>query len=59
MGQRFDVVTVYDQKRATAVAARLMACDKIMDTKNQMGEGEVLNPSEQWGQAPGNLPQDW
>jgi hypothetical protein len=56
MGQRVDVVTVYDQKRATAVAARLKACDKVMDTKNQMGEGEVLNPGEQWGQAPGNLP---
>jgi hypothetical protein len=56
LGQRFDVVTIYDQKRATAVAARLKSCDKIMDTKNQMGEGEVLSPSEQWGDTPGSLP---
>lgn len=56
LGQRNDVATVYDPKRATAVAARLKACDKVMDTKNQMGEGEVLNPGQQWGDAPGTLP---
>jgi hypothetical protein len=58
MGQRFDVVTVYDEKRATAIATRLMACDKLMDTKNQMGEGEALNPGDQWGKAPGSLPDN-
>ncbi len=58
MGQRFDVVTIYDQKRATAVTARLMACDKLMDTKNQMGEGEVMSPGEQWGTGPGGLPEE-
>jgi hypothetical protein len=56
LGQRNDVATVYDQKRATAVATRLKACDKVMDTKNNMGEGEVLNPGQQWGKAPGTLP---
>jgi len=53
LGQRVDVVTIYDQKRA---AARLKACDKVMDTKNHMGEGEVLSPGEQWGDTPGSLP---
>ncbi len=56
LGQRIDVATVYNQKRATAIAARLKACDKVMDTKNKMGEGEVLNPGEQWGNTPGTLP---
>ena len=56
LGQRCDIATVYDQKRATAIAARLKACDKVMDTKNKMGEGEVLNPGEQWGNTPGTLP---
>lgn len=56
LGQRFDVASVYNQKRATAVATRLKACDKVMDTKNRMGEGEALNPSQQWGAAPGTLP---
>ena len=56
LGQRIDVATVYKQARATAVAARMKACDKVMDTANKMGEGEVLNPGEQWGSAPGKLP---
>ena len=56
LGQRIDVATVYNQRRATAVAARMKACDKVMDTANKMGEGEVLNPSEQWGNIPGSLP---
>lgn len=59
MGQRFDVVTIYDEKRASAVVARLKACDSVMDNKNQMGEGEVLNPEEQWGETPGTLPVDY
>lgn len=56
LGQRIDVATIYRQPRATAVAARLKACDKVMDTQNKMGEGEVLKPAEQWGNMPGTLP---
>jgi hypothetical protein len=56
LGQRIDVATVYDQKRAIAVVTRLNACDKVMDTENNMGAGEVLNPGQQWGDAPGTLP---
>jgi len=56
LGQRIDVATIYNQTRATAVAARMKACDKVMDTANKMGEGEVLNPGEQWGNAAGSLP---
>ncbi|MEW8091578.1 MAG: hypothetical protein AB2784_18305 [Candidatus Thiodiazotropha endolucinida] len=38
-----------------AVAARLKACDKLMDTKG-LGDGEVMSPDEQWGEVPGKLP---
>jgi hypothetical protein len=55
LGQRMDIATVYDQRRAMAVAARLKACDKLMDTK-QLGDGEVMSPDEQWGELPGKLP---
>ena len=56
LGQRFDVADVFDQVRATAVTARLKACDKLMDTKFQTSEGEALNPGDQWGEAPGKVP---
>ncbi|MCG7983355.1 MAG: hypothetical protein JAY90_11485 [Candidatus Thiodiazotropha lotti] len=55
LGQRIDIATVYDQKRAMAIAARLKACDKLMDTKG-LGDGEVMSPDEQWGELPGKLP---
>jgi hypothetical protein len=55
MGQRIDITTIYDQKRAMAVAARLKAVDKLMDTKG-LGDGEVMSPDEQWGEVPGKLP---
>ncbi|MEW8462637.1 MAG: hypothetical protein AB2653_20215 [Candidatus Thiodiazotropha endolucinida] len=55
LGQRIDIATVYDQKRAMAIAARLKACDKLMDTKG-LGDGEVMSPDEQWGEVPGKLP---
>jgi len=58
MGQRIDVLTIYDQKRASMVDARLKACDKIMDTKNLTDKGEVLNPGDQWNDGPGLLPRD-
>jgi hypothetical protein len=55
LGQRIDIATVYEQKHAMAVAARLKACDKLMDTKG-LGDGEVMSPDEQWGEVPGKLP---
>ena len=57
MGQRFDVAEVFAQVRATAVTARLKACDQLMDTQLQMSEGEALNPGDQWGETPGRVPE--
>ncbi len=59
MGQRIDILTIYDEKRASAVDARLKACDKIMDRKNLTGEGEALSPDDQWNDGPGLLPRDF
>lgn len=56
MGHRHDVLTVFDKNRAMAVTARLKACDEFMNNRARMGDGEVLNPAEQWSDQPGGLP---
>jgi hypothetical protein len=56
-GHRQDVVTVYQEKRATAVAARLRACDAIMDSTTKMGDAPATSPSDQWEDGAGSLPQ--
>jgi hypothetical protein len=56
MGHRHDVLDVYDKNRALAVLARFKACDDVMDNFARMGDGEVLHPSGQWGEQPGDLP---
>ncbi|MBS9405473.1 hypothetical protein KG088_17860 [Halomonas sp. TRM85114] len=55
-GQRHDIATVFDEKRARAVIARLQACDLMMDSQIKMGEGHVLSPEEEWSKQPGGLP---
>ncbi len=56
MGHRHDLLDVYDKKRATAVFARLKACNEWMNNLSQLGEGEALTPQEQWNEQPGGLP---
>ena len=56
LGHRVDLATVFDRKRALAVAARLKACDEVMNAKTGMGDGQALNPGAQWGSTPGGLP---
>lgn len=56
MGQRHDLMTVYDKKRASAVLARLKVCDEVMDNALKMGEGEAMAPHDQWDNQPGDLP---
>lgn len=55
-GQRHDITTVFDEKRARAVIARLQTCDSMMDRHINMGESHALNPKEEWGTQPGSLP---
>ena len=55
VGQRHDVLTVFGQKQALAVAARLKACDGVLDRKARMGEGVALDPDDQWDRGPGDI----
>ncbi|MGQ4878895.1 hypothetical protein ACOJCM_10040 [Billgrantia sp. LNSP4103-1] len=55
-GQRHDIATVFDEKRARAVIARLQACDSMMDSHIRMGDSHTLSPEEEWGAQPGGLP---
>lgn len=36
--------------------ARLKVCDEVMNNMARLGDGEVLDPSDQWGNQPGGLP---
>lgn len=56
VGHRHDLLTVYDKVRAMAVLARLKACDAEMDKKAGMGGGDPMEPKDQWGDSPGDLP---
>lgn len=56
LGQRHDVLDVYDKNCALAVVSRFKACDQVMDNHARMGEGEPLNPDDQWGRQPGDVP---
>ena len=55
LGQRNDIATVFIAKRATALVARLKACDDVMDAQGKMGDGTALRPDDQWGDEPGDV----
>lgn len=55
LGQRQDLVTVYGRKEASAVVARLQACDEIIESRLRQGRGAAIDPADQWGHQPGDL----
>lgn len=55
LGQRHDLVTVYGRKEASAVVARLQACDEIIESRLRQGRGAAIDPADQWGHQPGDL----
>jgi hypothetical protein len=57
LGQRNDVVTVYGQKEAVAIAMRLKACDEVLDALARRGQGTPLSPEDEWGDQPGAIPE--
>lgn len=57
LGQRNDVLVVYGPKQAQAILARLTLCDNIMDAQLQKGKGVPLEPADQWGRQPGDIPE--
>jgi hypothetical protein len=58
LGQRNDLMTVYGQKDAVAVAMRLKACDDVLDALMQRGHGTPLDPGKEWSQQPGAIPEE-
>ena len=57
LGQRNDLMTVYGQKEAVAIAMRLKACDEVLDALMQRGHGTPLDPGKEWSHQPGEIPQ--
>lgn len=55
LGQRHDLLTVYGRKEASAVVARLQACDEIIESRLRQGRGAPIDPADQWGHQPGDL----
>lgn len=55
LGQRNDIATVFIQKNAVAVVARLKACDEVMDAQDKMGDGTALTPKDQWDDQTGDI----
>jgi hypothetical protein len=54
-GQRHDLIDVYDKRRAQAVAARLQACDRLMDNYAKSGQRRGLDVEDEWAAQPGGL----
>jgi hypothetical protein len=57
LGQRNDIMTVYGQKEAVAIATRLKACDDVLDALARRGQGTPLTPTDEWGDQPGAIPE--
>lgn len=55
LGQRNDLLTVFGRKEALAVAARLKACDDVMNKHTGFDDGVALAPEHQWNDQPGEI----
>ena len=56
-GQRHDITSIYGEKMANTIVARLQACDALMDAQLKMGDAPVSDPGEQWDAQQGDAPQ--
>jgi hypothetical protein len=59
LGQRNDLMTVFGQKDAVAIAMRLKACDDVLDAFVRRGQGTPLSPQDEWGDQPGAIPAEY
>lgn len=55
-GQRIDLLTVYGQKEAAAIVARLQYCDRALNEAIAMSGGISSRPEDDWNQSPGGIP---
>jgi hypothetical protein len=58
LGQRNDIMTVYGEKEAIAIVARMKACDDVLDALSHHGQGTPLSPEGEWGNQPGSIPEN-
>ena len=54
-GHRVDLLTVFGQKEATAIAARLQYCDRCLNEAVHMGGGINQHAEDDWNDVPGGL----
>lgn len=54
-GERYDILTVYGEKNAKAIQARLKACDAVVDGAQHGDGGIALSPDTEWGAVAGSL----
>lgn len=55
LGERYDVLTVYGQKKAVKIQARLQACDIVMNGVDFSDGGIALSPETDWATDAGGL----
>ena len=54
-GQRVDLLTVYGQKEAAAIVARLQYCDRALNAALSMNGGNRQRPEDEWADVPGGM----
>lgn len=54
-GHRVDLLSVYGQKPAAAIIARLQFCDRRLNEAVKMGGGINSSPQDEWNEGPGGL----
>lgn len=52
---RIDLMTVYKQKPASTILARLKLCDEMMQNQLTGNDGTALKPQDQWRDQPGAI----
>lgn len=58
LGQRNDVLVAYPKTTAHNVLTRLQACDAVLNRQIGSGDGVTTDPSDQWRDQPGDIPDD-
>lgn len=57
-GHRVDLLTVFGQRDAAAIIARLQYCDRCLNEALAMGGGIPKRPEDEWNDAPGGVHHD-
>lgn len=55
MGQRNDLITIYEHKNAMAIASRLTACCEVASASTGLTGGTPILPEQQWDNSGGEI----